>query len=199
MWANAMQLWPPTVPTSIDGQVESIAYAIGLVQNSCIEATFPADNPVPGTPRLHVANPMNPIDPKSFWSTDCAPAFVSGKAHPAAQKVVDAVSSLYDDWSKELGHRPRLTVSYAKPYFVGQGVLTRNSGLTQIRDFAKENNRAALTAAWAAVQTHLKALYGTLHSMILDVDGLDYFSATPSLARASVPPVAPVLQVAEKK
>jgi hypothetical protein len=182
MWANAMQLWPLTVPAASADHVDSIVYAIAFAQNECVETTFPAGNPVAGAPALHVSNPMSPISPTSFWNTTCAPVFQRGAAHPAAQRVVDAVTAVYDEWTKEMGGRVRMPVSYTADYFVGKGVLTQNAGIVQIREYADINKRGPLSAALAEMGSRLRELFITFNGMLHDSADLGYFTRAPSIA-----------------
>lgn len=182
MWANAMQLWPLSVPEAQQDRVDSIVYAIALAQNECVETAMPAGNPVVGARAAHVENPLSPVNPKSFWNMTCAPVFARGVAHPMAQTVVDAVMDLYTAWSNEFGPHPSMTVSYKASYFVGRGVLTRNAGLVQIRDYAEANRRPALKSALATVQERLRALFGTFNDMLHDESSLAYFTKSQSIA-----------------
>jgi hypothetical protein len=182
MWANAMQMWPLTPPPALSRHVDSIIYAIALAQNECVETTFPAGNPVAGAPAAHVENPLSPANPTSFWNTTCAPIFHGGDAHPAAQRVVDAVTALYAAWATELGGQARIRVSYAKDYFIGTGRLTRDAGLVQIRDYADANHRDELKAALGQVSERLRELFVEFNAMLHDEAALGYFTRAPSIA-----------------
>jgi hypothetical protein len=90
--------------------------------------------------------------------------------------VVSAVSTLYDTWRKEFRSQSQLPVSYQRHYFIGRGVLSMNSGIVQIKDFADEKGRSTLRAEYDHVQVELKNLRVTLRDMLLDSKALNYFA-----------------------
>lgn len=177
MWADAMDVWPPNVSAVIDASVHSMAFAIALADNECVETRFPANNPVKGAPALRIGNPMCPADPNSFWTTELHPHVSGRSAHPAAKRVLEAVENVYREWQKEFRARNELPVSYDSAYFIGRGSLGPFSGLLQIRHFAERMQRPALSEACSVVALRGSELRQAFHQLLLDEKGVAYFAA----------------------
>lgn len=159
MWADAMELWPPRVPPTLADDVRTIALAIALAENECVEARFPAGDPVPGAPAIAVGNPMSPADAGSFWSRALAPAFEGRRGHASARAIVDAVVDLYRVWGDE---RDR-------------GELSRDAGILQIKRHADAAGLARVRAAATNVDAALREVRGVFHAMLTDRRALAYF------------------------
>lgn len=181
MWVDAMEMWG--IETSIE--VTRIAYAIGFAENECVETIYPANNPIKGVPEIHVSNPMSPNSKNSFWQTHMKPAFEKGSSQ--AHVVVEAVNKLYSAWKKHLGDRHQITVSYEKAYFIGKGKLTINSGLVQIRDYAKHTNAENLLALIDDYQTKLALLKKQFYAMLMNKNQLNYFGKPKSDSLTTTP------------
>lgn len=192
MWVDAMEMWGLDLsPTLV-----RIAYAIGFAENECVETIFPANNPVKGVPELLAPNPLSPNSKKSFWSTVMRPVFDHGTS--TAHDLVAAVENLYKIWNKHLGNNHEIRVTYDRPYFIGKGKLTKNSGLIQIRDYAKEKNIAVLLTEFDKVQALLSKVKKEFHKMLMDKDGLNYFGQ-PKMAIEGRRPDAEKVKVGKSR
>ena len=178
-WVDAMEMWglEPSI------EVIRIAYAIGLAENECVETVFPANNPIKCIPEIFVANPMSPNSKTSFWSTTMKQVFDQGTS--PAHDLVNAVDALYKRWKTYVGGRHEIQVTYERPYFIGQGRLTANSGILQIRDYAKEMDIKELLVVMDDVQQKLAAIKKSFYEMLLDKNRLNYFGR-PSEAKDKV-------------
>lgn len=174
MSADAFDLWAPIIPSSLRQKALNAAYAIALVDNECVEARFPANNPSKGAPELYVSNPMSPNNPESYWSTHLASKFSANGTDPAS-KAVSAVRKLYSEWKKRFRKEPELPTSISKPYFIGEGFVTASSGLLQIRDYCQETGDDEILVLFRDVQESAKALKAEFRSMLLDPEGINYF------------------------
>jgi len=101
------------------------------------------------------------------------PLFDKGSSD--AHDLVKQVNQVYSKWKKYLGNSKEKTVTYTRPYFVGRGILTVNSGLVQIKDYATENKIAELLEPLAEMQRGLSSLKSTFHKMLTDKKLLNYF------------------------
>ena len=181
MWVDALEMWGLN-PTS---EVVRMAFAIGFAENECVETTFPANNPIKGAPELFVPNPMSPNSNQSFWSTTMKAAFEKGDS--PAHNLVKAVNTVYSKWKKHLGDKHQITVSYERPYFIGKGKLSANSGIVQIRDYAKHFNSAELLSLLDDCQAKLTQLKKQFHEMLLDKTRVNYFGQSkPAISSLKV-------------
>jgi hypothetical protein len=177
-----------------------MAYAITFAENECYETRFPANNPVKGVPEIICQNPLSPNVQSSYWSTHIAGEFKGARADLAGT-TVEAVERLYRAWATRFKKSPELHVDYQRAYFVGGGVLTRNAGLLQIRDYADHAGDEELLALYREVQQSLASLKAAFHEFIVSKAGLDYFGAGAGNARLVEPlqPKSDFERVVEKR
>jgi hypothetical protein len=180
MWVNQLEMWT----IELSEELRRISYAIGFAENECVETVFPANNPAKGNIELYSSNPMSPNSSRSFWTTVMKPVFETGSS--VAHDLVTAVENLFKVWKKHLGNSHEISVSYERPYFVGKGKLTANSGIIQIRDYAKENNVNVLSVEIEKVQKLLSKVKKDFHKKLLSKNDLNYFGQ-PSNAIAAKP------------
>lgn len=185
MWVDAMEMW------GLDAtrEVQRITYAIGFAENECVETVFPANNPVKGSPEIFVTNPMSPMSRDSFWNREMSPLFDNGSSD--AHELVKQVKAVYSKWKKYLGELGEQQVTYRRPYFIGRGRLTVNSGLVQIKDFAIEHQVAELLQPIAKMQEGLSTVRISFHRMLTEKSQLNYFGRRKSVARKSQPMETP--------
>jgi hypothetical protein len=194
MWVDADDMWSPTIPPHIEKHVFQIAFAIGYAENECLEARFPANNPVRGVPELMVCNPMTPLNPNSFWSTVMLP-FMGARKPAAAGTLIAAVDELFADWRKLFKTRSELPMS-RKPYLFDDGGLTIGAGITQIRDYATETGHEVLLADVSRTNALLKTVKNDFFEQVSGKSALDYFGGQKSSTSAR--PVMPVKTQFEK-
>ena len=174
MYVDNENLWPID-EKKIKGEVLKICFSIGFAENDCIEATFPANNPVRGTPEIKINNPMTPLYNGSFW---CEYMNTYFNEHPKDiyDELVQAVNNLFQEWEKEFDNNPEIHVNYEKSYFIGPNkILTRQAGIKQIKDYADHHNKAHLKRIYTRIQEHLKSVKEKFYEMLMDKNGLDYF------------------------
>lgn len=176
MWCDSDKLWVPQIPRLLENEVERLSYAIGYADNECIEAYFPANDPVSGLPQLHLANPMTPLHSQSFWCQALKKHFRTNLGR-VEDDLVSSVDALYRAWGSEFSGSPEILVSYTRPYFLENGVLTRNSGIRQIVDYANETRNEAILSLWRVVQENLKSTKKRLYSLLVDNHEIGYFSS----------------------
>lgn len=175
MWADADEIWPITMPRSLERKVTKICFSIGFSENECIEAIFPANNPVKGVREIVARNPMTPLDQTSFWSKNIAQYFQEG-GKSKEDLLVASVTQLYKLWKKEFKQRKEIYVDYERPYFLKDApVLTINAGILQIRDYAKESNHTTLLEASEDIQKNLKIVKNGFSRILLQEEKLNYF------------------------
>ncbi|MDI1351577.1 MAG: hypothetical protein PSV35_02235 [bacterium] len=179
IWADAYELWAPKIPKNLENKVRQYVFSIGLAENECIETKFPANNPIPGVEEIHCNNPMSPLDPNSFWSKIMSPDFIETQENNfLPQKLVNSVGDLYKEWQSRFRYSPEIIVSYKKQYFIGQGVLTQNAGIVQIKDYANERNDIALLEALKNMLILLKATKESFYEMLTNSHQINYFGAS---------------------
>jgi hypothetical protein len=175
MWADAFELWPPTMDPPAHGALVRFAYAIGFADNECVSIAFPANNPIKGAPEVHVANPMTSLDGTSYWSKVMAPMFAKNSADQPAI-LVAAVKATFAEWDRLVNKGQELHVETLPEYMIGIQPLARGAGLVQIRDYAREANEAtALRSALAIVAEQLRNTKEALASQ-LRAKPMSYFS-----------------------
>jgi hypothetical protein len=180
MWVDAEAMWGPNVPSSLQVATYATAFAIAYAENECVEVRFPANNPIQGAPELHVRNPMTPNNQESFWSQVLAP-YVGRCATPHVVALIHSVDAVFDAWKTLFVVHPELSVSHEKPYFIGDGYLTKNAGLLQIRDYATETSDARLLEMLETVAASLRVVKDEfLHLVISQLDYFGDASLVPS-------------------
>ncbi len=184
MWVDAMEMWG-LEPTP---NITKIAYAIGFAENECVETIFPANDPIRGIPELFVINPLSPNSKDSFWSKEMKPIFVNDSS--AAHRLVNSVDRLFSNWEKYLGDRNEITVTYKRPYFIGRGKLSANSGIVQIVDYAKEMDVKELLDLFKDVQENLNKVKKIFHEMLLNMDQVNYFGQPKILRKELISSVS---------
>ena len=174
MWVDALEMWVPEIPSSKAKLVGKLSFAISFAENECTETIFPAGNPIKNTVEVHVANPLSPLNPDSFWSKHMAFMF-DGSGATIGDKLVGAVEEVFALWKKELRGKAEIIAEYQCSYFIGQGRLTVGAGLVQIKDYATEVDHAALLAAFEKVQMFLKQAKDTFYELLISEEGINYF------------------------
>ena len=174
MWCDNDKLWVPSVPASIKNELNKISNAIVFSDNECIDAFFPANNPVNKTQEIYISNPLTPLDPNSYWNSDMSHLFKDNSS-TIADNLVIKVNAFYKLWGEYFNKNSDIVVSYKKPYFIEAGVLTKYSGLRQIVDYSKETQEQNLLNAWKEVQDNLKKTKERLYLLLIDENVIDYF------------------------
>jgi len=199
MWADALELWAPVIPSELTELVVRMSYAIALAENECVVTRFSANNPVRGAREVFVTNPMCPRDPSSYWSLNVAQRF-RGVADPATD-LVREICELYDVWAKRFRRNSEIYVSYERPYFIDEGFLTPTSGLLQIRDFANETGDVLLMDRIKKIQVNAKELKRQFHHRVVarDSDSIAYFGKPRDTAPAPLRAKTKFQQTLEKR
>jgi hypothetical protein len=174
MWADALEIWVPDIPSSLEKTVDKFIFSIGFSENECVETIFPVDNPIEGVPEIFINNPMAPTNPQSFWSTIMAPIFKDGD-NSLPEQLVGSVNDLYEEWKKIFRNSPEIVAPYKKPYFIEQGFLKKTSGIIQIKDYAESVNNEILLKLYSRVRILLKETKQAFYDMLLDSHALNYF------------------------
>lgn len=186
MWADAEDLWGPTIPDYLEPRVFACAAAIVFAENECVETYFPANNPVPGTKEIFVPNPLTPLNPESFWSKIIRPN-LKLVAMPAARSLVDAVERVFRTWTDHLGARVEIPIGYDVPYLVDERPLTRTVGLVQIRDYAARHNEELLSERLSVLQSALRAAKQEFYEVVTASSGLNYFGPGSGEPQLNIP------------
>lgn len=185
MWVDADDMWAPSISTRLEPQVFKTAFAIAFAENECVDAYFPASNPISGAPELFVSNPMTPLDPRSFWSAVLRP-YIGLSAPPSVQNLIREVDETFRGWKALFKGQTEIPVSYKPPYSVGEYTVTQTAGLVQIKDHAVENGIESLVASFDRVQKCLRAAKDEFTELICASNGINYFgpanSQTPVLS-----------------
>jgi hypothetical protein len=176
IWADAEELWAPQIPKKLEKKIKKYIFAIGFAENECIETKFPANNPVKDTTEIHCINPMSPSNPNSFWSNTLAHEFLNANDDLPSQ-LVKAVYALYAEWKKKFKLYPEINISYQRPYFIGEGILTPTSGIVQIKDYAKESNDLFLLEMWRNIQKLLKDTKQSFYELLTSPNEINYFGS----------------------
>src|ERR1700722_18606732 len=146
MWVDADDIWAPAITDEGDAEdLYKFATAIAYAENQCVEAWFPANNPIDGTPLLYAPNPLTPLAPDSFWSLHLR-HFVRDCRIPSVARVLAATDNVFHAWDSLFGSITEIPVDFDRPYFIGRGTLRRGAGLIQIRDYATETHSKKISA-----------------------------------------------------
>ncbi|TPK57671.1 hypothetical protein FJ546_25350 [Mesorhizobium sp. B2-4-19] len=186
MWADAEDLWQPSIPPHLETPIFTCAAAIVFAENECVETYFPANNPIAGAQELFVRNPLTALDPGSFWSEIVRPN-LDTTASPAAWELIEAVDEVFATWSKFLGRRRELPIDYEVPYFVDSRPLASTVGLVQIKDYATKNHVEELLSLIKTLQRRLKAAKSELYEIVTVKSGLNYFGPILQPEHLNVP------------
>jgi hypothetical protein len=186
MWADADDLWAPTIPAHLEQRVFACASAIVFAENECVETYFPANNPVCETQELFVKNPLSPLDPESFWSETIRPQ-INEAASPAGLALIQSVDEVFARWAQFLGRRRELPIQFDPPYFVDQRGLSRSAGLIQIRDYARDQQVESLLTVLSDLQIRLKAAKAEFYDVVTAEAGLNYFGRVSQAPRLELP------------
>jgi hypothetical protein len=181
MWADSDDMWQPIIPTQLELRVFQTAFAIGYAENECVETRFPAHNPAPEVPELHINNPMTPLGPSSFWSTNLHPYCAEAQSE-TVDRLIGAVDALFWEWKKRFKNRSDLPVS-RKPYLLDDEGVRIGAGIIQIVHYANETGDESLVHLYVEVQHLLKSVKNEFFGLI--VNELAYFGI-PKKASASV-------------
>lgn len=176
LWADALHLWAPSTTKILQNTAIKYAFSIGLAENECVETMFPAGNPTKGAPQIYCTNPMSPINPDSFWSIFMVKEFLK-PSNSIPDQLVKSVNLIYEEWKKRFKNNPEIIVTYKQPYFIGKGLLKVNSGLIQIKDFAKYTNDKTLLNLISNTQKLLKEAKKEFYNMLIDSKELNYFGS----------------------
>ena len=146
-----------------------------MLKNECIEAIFPANNPVEGVPEVRINNPMTPLNENSFWC-EYMQSFFNEHPEDIYDQLVHAVHNLFQEWEREFNNNPEIHIEYKEPYFIGENkILTKQAGIRQIKDYADHCKKENLKIAYKNVQEKLDGVKKKFHTMLMDKNGLDYF------------------------
>ncbi len=185
MWIDADGMWAPSIPAWVEKRTFQTAFAIAYAENECVEARFPANNPVNGLPELFAGNPLTPVNQDSFWAEVLAP-YVRNEPSPIVRSLIEAVDEVFLKWRDLFKMQAEVPVAYTRPYFIADQMLSKTAGLIQIRDYATENNITVLIAALHEVQERLRAVKDEFYELVNS--GLNYFgSEVPSAANLLLP------------
>ena len=99
MYIDNETLWPID-EEKIKDEVLKICFSIGFAENECIEAAFPANDPVEDVPEITISNPMTPLYEDSFWCKYMKQAF-NETPKDIYDELVQTVISLFQEWEKE--------------------------------------------------------------------------------------------------
>lgn len=175
MWADAEDLWAPQFPPRAEDRAFSSAMAIAYAENECVEASFPAHNPIEGLRELHARNPLTPLVQFSFWSTTLRP-YVLKHGPRTALDLVRKVDALFDAWKRRFERRSEIPIAYDAPYHLVRQPLTVAAGLQQIRDYAQHTSDAELLGHFEAVRVSLKAARAAFDELLRSREHLAYFA-----------------------
>ena len=160
-------------------------FSIGFAENICIEATFPANNPIKDAPEIKINNPMTPLNRDSFWCKYMNSVF-NETPKDIYDKLVQAVTSLFQEWEKKFRNNPEIHVNYKKSYFIGDSkILTKQAGIRQIKDYADHYKEDNLKNILRDIQKYLSIVKKEFHTILIDKDGLDYFGKARNQADLS--------------
>ncbi|OFZ53028.1 MAG: hypothetical protein A2428_17970 [Bdellovibrionales bacterium RIFOXYC1_FULL_54_43] len=192
LWADAEELWVPSIPKRLEEKVSRYTSALVFGDNECIETVFPANNPVKEAIEIRSENPFCPLNSDSFWSKNFADRFSQNDTDTPGQ-LVAAVNRLYSIWKSELKGRSEIIAHFEAEYFVGEGRLTAGAGIVQIRDYAKESNNERLLNSVGEISELVKTAKSEFNELLIAEDQIGYFSnsgATKSGERKVLPFVA---------
>lgn len=178
LWADAFEIWIPSIKENMEAIVTKYSFSIGFAENECIETFFPANNPISGVTEITCSNPMAPTNPNSFWSKTISSLF-SSTSNSLPDRLVKSVCALYDEWKTKFNNSPEIKISYKRPYFIGFGVLKPTSGIIQIRDYAKEMNDLKLLELHNNMQILLKETKQAFYELLVG-SSIDYFNSFSS-------------------
>jgi len=176
MWIDADNMWAPTILDGRERAVFQHAFSIGYAENECIETTFPANNPIPGTLELIINNRMTPLDSRSFWASTLLP-YCSAQLPPAPQALLDSVDKLFSDWKRLFRDRSYLPIS-RRPYLLDDMGLALGAGILQIKDYANEASDERLLTDLSEIYRLLKIVKSRFSELVTETTGLDYFGSS---------------------
>ena len=176
VWVNQYNLWAPRLNSKLADYWYSLCFAFVLAENRCVVTKFEADNPVAGAPEVFVDNPMSPINRESFWSTTLASQIVHQP--DTAQKLVQAITDLYKLWSLKYckGHHQPADCLRDEPYFKYfsyEPFITPHSGLIQIKEYARREEKLDLLEHFERISKLTKDVKAELYRLL--VDEFNYF------------------------
>ncbi|WP_028863615.1 hypothetical protein [Psychromonas aquimarina] len=171
---DAENMWKPIIPSEIYMDIFKLSSVIVFAENECLETIFPANNPIQGGLELFVGNPLSPNNSESFWRRIIEPLF-EFSGNTISDKLYCAVINLFAEWKKLFINSPEILISYKKAYFVGDGVLTENAGIVQIKDYAKHYQHEHLLYRLAELSSQLKLAKLEFYDLISDPKKIDYF------------------------
>jgi hypothetical protein len=183
MWLDADVLWQPSIPPEIERTLFQTAFAIAYAENECVEARFPANNPIQGVPQLTVNNPMTPLDPNSFWSTTMQP-YCAESPSDTVSALTKAVDKMFDGWKKLMKGHTSLPFT-GKAYMLDNEGLRMGAGIVQIRDYACETTNDILAEDWSAIQKLLVKMKSEFFQLVTSNSGLNYFGVKKKVASAT--------------
>jgi len=183
LWIDADRLWAPSMPEHMEDLAFQAVISIGYADNECIEARFPANNPMKGLPELRLSNPMTPLNSASFFSTVLRPR-IAATPKPYCE-LITAVDELFAAWKKLVRLKTDLSLS-KRSHFGGHFLLTEEAGILQIRDFATENSEEKLLLPLKNLQLQLNAAKKHLFQIISDGNALNYFGSGLTFEPTSV-------------
>lgn len=188
IWVNADEMWPLIPPPHLMEKLVRLSFAITYAENECVSTVFPAGNPVPEAKEITISNPMTALDPNSFWNTKMVGVFKGIKNETEIQ-LVNSVNKIYAIWNKRCARNGEVYVDYKKAYFIGNRILFRDSGIVQIRDYAKENNDEELLFAFEEMSLNLKNVKDEYNKLLHQKTGFNYFEINEKRLKNLVPNV----------
>lgn len=172
IWANQEELWEPDEKSVQKYEFDTAAMYYVLANNSCIDVTFPANNPVRGAAEVFCSNPLAINDTSSFWNTTIRSKAKSERAEIKATEK--ALKKVYKAW-EDLFDGSKLYVNYDAPYFFEEKVLNRNAGIRQIREYQEHYNNTELGKALEELQASLASLEEFMFNVLIDDGKINYF------------------------
>lgn len=177
IWANQLDLWPPTIRPEDQAAWEALCFAFALAENRCVVTKFPAGDPVPEAPEIYLDNPLAPNHPDGFWQNVLEkPVRTSGNGLAVA--LADAVAEFYKTWN--VHYCKGRTLEYVglqdEPYFKYfdyPDFLTPHSGLIQLKKYAVNENLTDLLKISEEISSLTKAVREELYRLSV-VEG-NYF------------------------
>jgi hypothetical protein len=182
MWVDSDDMWAPSISAILEKHIFATAFAIAFAENECVEAYFPANNPVSGVPELFVSNPMSPINPQSFWSIVLRP-YIDSSVSNQVNSLIEAVDGVYQEWRTLFKSTSELPTSRDRPYTIDSHGLTETAGLIQIKEYAIANNVDKLREKLGVVQERLRIVKDDFFGLMNRKEAVDYFgipNAQPS-------------------
>jgi hypothetical protein len=182
LWTDGLELWPPETSAVTARELVAMAATIVYADNECVDAVFPAGNPVSMAREAVLINPLTPAERSSRWNTQLG-ALAAHACEPKVRECIDLVDSIFSEWKRRFRAQSTIKVHYKRAYFIGPGVLRPTAGLVQIHHYAEEQRDRKLLDLWHRAGESTRALKASFHQLLLSGAGGAYFGAARSLDR----------------